>query len=118
MEKKVAGLIVSPLWRELMDKVLPTLPVESFIDPEPEDYSKLKPVLRGELLGEAHSILYWVDKDNPRGPVPTNPGGDPQFANWEYGVRRWAISASQSAVTPTTVPTQIIIPAVPGPGVF
>ncbi len=89
MEKKVAGLIVSPLWRELMDKVLPSLPIESFIQPEEEDPSLLKPILRGELGSEIHSILYWVDKDNPRGPVPQDPRTDPQFENWEYGIRRW-----------------------------
>lgn len=94
MEKKVAGLIVSPLWRELMDKVLPTLPVELFIPPTPEDPLKLKPILRGEPSGETHSILYWVDKNNPRGPVPSNPQNDPQFNNWEYGVRRWVSLSS------------------------
>jgi 1A family penicillin-binding protein len=108
MEKKVAGLIVSPIWREMMDKELPALPVESFVDPEPEDPAELKPVLRGELSGEPHSILYWVDKDNPRGPIPSNPGRDPQFTNWEYAVRRWAASLGlpQPQVAPvTTVPT-------------
>ncbi|MDP3763895.1 MAG: PBP1A family penicillin-binding protein [bacterium] len=89
MEKKVAGLIVSPLWRELMDKVLPSLPFESFAEPEREDPSSLKPILRGEFGSETHSILYWMDKDNPRGPVPQNPSDDPQFQNWEYGVRHW-----------------------------
>lgn len=111
MEKKVAGLIVSPLWRELMDKVLPTLPVESFTDPEPEDRSALKPVLRGEVGPGPHSILYWVDKDNPRGPVPSNPSRDSQFRNWEYGVQHWAASTSygQAPAAPATAPT---------PGVF
>lgn len=90
MEKKVAGLIVSPLWRELMDRVIPSLAYESFIEPEQEDLSLLKPIFRGELGDEAHSILYWVDKDNPRGPIPQNPSTDPQFENWEYGVGRWA----------------------------
>ena len=85
MEKKVAGLIVSPIWRELMDKVLPNFPQESFIPPEQEDWSKLKPVLAGVV--EPHAILYWVYKDNPRGAVPTNPTNDPQFNNWEYSVR-------------------------------
>jgi len=90
MEKKVAGLIVSPMWRELLDKILPSLPVESFNKPEPENLSLLKPILRGELGDEIHSILYWVDKNNPRGPIPSDPSGDPQFQNWEYGVRLWA----------------------------
>lgn len=90
MAKKVAGLIVSPLWRELLDKILPSLPTESFIPPEPQDLSILKPILRGEFGGEPHSILYWVDKDNPRGEIPKNPSDDPQFKNWEYSVKQWS----------------------------
>lgn len=86
MEKKVAGLIVSPLWRDLMDEILPNLPEESFPEPQEEDWESLKPVLRGEVSAEPHSILYYVDKDNPRGPQPSSPWNDPQFNNWEYGV--------------------------------
>ncbi len=89
MEKKVAGLIVSPLWRDLMDKVLPSMPEESFIEPQPIDPSELKPILRGEIGGEPHSILHWVSKDNPRGPTPSNPTSDPQYSHWEYSVRRF-----------------------------
>ena len=112
MEKKVAGLIVSPMWRDLMDKVLPTLPAESFTPPTPEDSSRLKPILRGELGSEPHSILYWVDKDNPRGPIPSYPGNDPQFNNWEYGVKRWAATHGFGAyATPvTTEPAQTLPP--------
>ncbi len=117
MEKKVAGLIVSPLWRDLMDEVLPLFPSESFIDPEPEDPSELKPVLRGEISGEPHSILYWVYKDNPRGPVPANPSSDPQFNNWEFAVRRWAQNTilsnplfNPTATTTITVPDPTPIP--------
>jgi 1A family penicillin-binding protein len=117
MEKKVAGLIVSPLWREMMDKELPDLPVESFVAPEPEDPADLKPVLRGEVTNPPHSILYWVDKDNPRGPVPSNPARDPQFTNWEYAVQRWALSAgSLNAPTPTATTPATQTAPVPASG--
>ncbi len=43
-----------------------------------------------KVLTNVHSILYWVDKDDPTGPSPKNPENDPQFKNWEYGVRNWA----------------------------
>jgi 1A family penicillin-binding protein len=111
MERKVSGLIVAPMWRELMDKILPMIPNESFIPPQVETEA-LKPVLRGEWRGGAstpvldafgqvtgeqvnvniHNILYWVDRNNPRGPAPSNPASDPQFNNWEHAVRRWAMS--------------------------
>ena len=92
MQKKVAGLVVAPLWREMMDRVLPRTPVELFTPPEEEsEYAELKPVLRGEVNG-LHSILYWVDKDNPRGPQPSNPERDSQFDRWEFGVRLWSLT--------------------------
>lgn len=114
MEKKVAGLIVAPMWRALMDEILKNKDVEYFNKPIKEDSYRLKPVLRGKyqggisnvtedlilnqnydsinetLSGGVHSILYWVDKNNPRGEKPNNPDLDPQFKYWEYGVRKWA----------------------------
>lgn len=114
MAKRVAGLIVSPLWRELMDQVLPSLPEESFVNPEPENWSELKPVLRGEVGEGPHSILHWVDKNNPRGPVPSNPGNDPQYSHWEYAVRRWVLSSGYGAPQVPLVPTIDIFPTQPG----
>ncbi len=115
MERKVSGLIVAPMWREFMNEVLKERPQENFTKPLVEDSYDLKPVLRGKwqggvsnivqgqidpnvpynsiqevLTGGVHSILYWVDKDNPRGPIPQNPESDPQFTRWEYPVRIWA----------------------------
>jgi 1A family penicillin-binding protein len=110
MEKKVAGLIVAPMWRAFMDEVVKTLPInDQFTKPQQENSLEIKPVLRGKwqggistitpsptggetesLSGGVHSILYWLDKDNPRGEQPTNPSDDPQFVRWEYPVRIWA----------------------------
>jgi 1A family penicillin-binding protein len=108
MEKKVAGLIVAPMWRAFMNEVVKVRPNEYFNKPQVEDSYALKPVLRGKwqggisnltadnqgtvaetLTGGVHSILYWVDKDNPRGPIPQNPDNDPQYKYWEYGVSKW-----------------------------
>lgn len=93
MEKKVAGFIVVPMWREIMNKIVPNLPAESFAAPQPTDPS-LKPVLRGDKNSSGmHSILFWVDKDNPLGPQPSNPSLDPQFGNWEKAVQAYASGA-------------------------
>ncbi len=43
-----------------------------------------------KTLFSAHSILYWVDKDNPRGDIPKSPQKDPQFQAWEKGILKWA----------------------------
>ena len=101
MQKKVAGFIVAPMWRAFMDQVLAKTPDERFEEPLVEDKSVLKPVLQaiwqgGEfqgnnlVVGGVHSILNWVDKNDPRGPIPNDPNADPQFERWEYGVRLWA----------------------------
>lgn len=118
MAKKVSGLIVAPMWRAFMDEVLKTIPNESFNKPVKEDSYDLKPVLRGKwqggvsnitqnlvdesgvpynslqevVSGGVHSILYWLSKDDPKGPQPANPASDPQFERWEYSVRLWAAS--------------------------
>jgi membrane peptidoglycan carboxypeptidase len=107
MDKKVAGYIVAPMWRALMDQILPNLPVQSFTAPTPTDPT-LKPILRGDYeTGGVHSILYWVDKTNPLGPAPSNPSAsDPQFDNWEYAVQSWLKTNKLPAmISPTTAPT-------------
>lgn len=47
----------------------------------------------------AHSILHWVNKENPRGPIPQNPGQDGQYRYWEYPVRQWLESRAPSSNT-------------------
>ena len=111
---EISGLIISPLWREFMDVALAERDVEYFSEPTavPND---IKPVLRSNgasadstavaesllnatssggniletLFSNTHSILHYVDKDNPRGPYPSNPARDSQYELWEYGVNAW-----------------------------
>jgi hypothetical protein len=79
-------------------------PDEQFEQPLIEDPATLKPVLAGIwqggeyatstngkkiVTGGVHSILKWLDKDDPRGPKPENPD-DSQFERWEYSIRIWA----------------------------
>lgn len=117
IDKKVAGMVIAPMWRAFMDKALPSFPKEYFNAPE-ETSTEIKPVFRGVWQGydsftidkisgklatdltpsetrqevfipNVHEILYWVDKNDPYGAVPTNPAEDPQFEHWEYPVRAW-----------------------------
>lgn len=119
MEKKVAGFIVTPMWNAFMKEALATTTAETFEKIPPETSFNIKPVLRGEwrggiqyfidaisgkratqytpeeskqerVLTQVHDILYWIDKNDPRGETPTDPGKDPQFALWEKPVREWA----------------------------
>lgn len=114
MSKQVAGFIIAPMWNAVMSEALTMVPKESFQVPKEED-PNLKPILRGVwqggsvttrqtdsendsstatteriYTGGVHSILHWVDKDDPRGPTPRNPNRDPQYSNWEFAVARWA----------------------------
>jgi 1A family penicillin-binding protein len=97
MDKKVAGFIVAPMWNEFMQFAISKRSVESFPEPasiEPE----IKPILAGDWQeGGVHSILYWVDKNNPLGPKPSNPYSDPQFILWEGPVDEWARTQNLSA---------------------
>ena len=38
---------------------------------------------------DAHTILYYVNKKDPRGEIPKHPEKDPQFNRWEDAVRTW-----------------------------
>jgi len=42
------------------------------------------------ISGGVHSILHWVDTENPRGPIPNNPSNDAQYPYWERQVQAWA----------------------------
>src|SRR3989338_1607774 len=118
MEKKVAGFIVAPMWRAFMDQALAKIPDEQFEEPLVGDKSKTKPVLQGiwqggilatstsgvsTVSGGVHSILNWVNKDDPNGSYPENPSVDPQFERWEYGVRIWAQDHGLSNYLPFTL---------------
>jgi len=107
----------APIWNAYMQRVLQTLPKDSFIPP-PEIKKSDKLMLNGKLgesgevridektglLAEdncpdkctkkktftnAHCILYYVDRTDPLGPIPKTPQIDPQFKQWEEGVQKW-----------------------------
>lgn len=137
MEKKAAGfVVVSPLWNEFMREALPLMPREVLPPPPEESKDNLMPVLKGMWQGgraftvdrmsgkratastpaetreervvrEVHSILYWLDKDNPRSGVkPFNPEADQQFVLWETPVRKWAEEQKLTDETEVVIPTE------------
>ena len=123
----LSGLITTPMWREFMDVALAKLPEESFTQPYiPTD---VKPVLAGyypdptatptssttpavpfaDNYNSIHSILHYVDRNDPQGPPPVNPSSDGQYAYWEYGIQAWkqsvygALASSSIATSTETV---------------
>lgn len=90
--------VSGPIWKQFMIEALKKYPTPGFEKPIPDpEYNTLKPVLRGQWMGnqtveidkvtglratentpieariekvitDVQDILYWVDKKNPRGP--------------------------------------------------
>ncbi|MDD3711303.1 MAG: PBP1A family penicillin-binding protein [Patescibacteria group bacterium] len=110
------SVIAAPIWNEFMRKSLEGTPNENF--KEPEINKTGKGIIDGELVGrtikinkengeiatentpeelieeifltEHHSILFYVDINDPLGSVPKKPEQDPQFKIWEERVLEWA----------------------------
>jgi penicillin-binding protein 1C len=88
------GLVAAPAWNEFMQYIISKKPVEYFTKPVYTDISK--PMLNGQYanqLGSSlhlHSLLFYVDKKDPLGPIPRNPSNDYQFNLWEESVLAWA----------------------------
>lgn len=88
MEKKVAGFIVAPMWHEFFQEIIKETLLEDF--EKPALMPETKPILAGQWKPEIHSILHWVNKNDPLGPAPEHPESDSQYFHWEYGVQKWA----------------------------
>ncbi len=48
-------------------------------------------------FADIHDILYYVNKDDPRGDAPKDPTSDPQFSNWEKGLKEWLKGEGKSS---------------------
>jgi len=125
------SVVAAPIWHDYMQKVLSGTPIESF--KAPNQIHTGKAVLDGSAssteivkidkasgllateytpesfieevnYGQPHDILYYINKDDPRGPAPKNPASDPQFALWEAPVQAWA--KKHGLLSTSTPPTQ------------
>jgi membrane peptidoglycan carboxypeptidase len=99
-------LAAVPMWSAFMTQALPEVPNTTFVQPQP--VNETKPILAGIPYpdGQAHSDLFYIDRSDPTGPQPTDPGADPQFKNWEAAVQAWVAnnpSSLEAAQPPTTV---------------
>ncbi len=123
------GSAAAPIWNEYMKTVLGDTPVETFKKPDIKETGK--PILDGQLTGapvkvdsstgllateftplelveeriyqEHHSILYYVDKNDPLGSAPKDPSSDPQFDEWEKKVQEWAAKQAASSSASSTM---------------
>jgi 1A family penicillin-binding protein len=132
------SVLAAPIWKAFMSGALAGTPAETFKEPEIKKTGKA--VIDGELpiigttpidtrtgktasantptefvgsknIYDNHSILYYVDKNDPLGPTPTNPENDPQFIGWESAVTEWAkknneyVSSSSPIIIDTATST-------------
>lgn len=108
--------LAAPIWKSFMTEALKNAPVEYFPKAPANDANK--PILRGSTGGgvvlmidkmtnkiatsstppeyieqrtyaPAHSVLHYVNKDDPRGLSPENPSDDPQYLIWENAIQDW-----------------------------
>lgn len=109
--------IAAPIWNSYMRKALQNVPVSTFNPPDevvtgkgildgvpysstvvkinsatglPADQNTPPEQIIDREYRQYHSILHYVNKDDPRGAVPEDPNSDPQYTNWELGVQNWA----------------------------
>ena len=117
IEKGGAGVMAAgPIWHEFMIRALQDAPMENFTKPDP--IITEKPILNGQYqiseklkvnkingllvtektptelieernFTEIHEILYWLNKNDPRGNPPSDSGSDPQYKNWEDSLQIW-----------------------------
>ena len=151
--ERLSAMVAAPIWHEFLTGFFETSPPEDFVPPEKENPEK--PVLRGvyragpivkidsltgrlvtdftppELVrekayGPLATILMFINKEDPLGNPPENPWSDPQYKNWQEGVRSWASqNAPREESPPTTVDTvhapenqpKISFPSLPPGGV-
>lgn len=100
MQRQGSSILAAvPIWHDFMARILEKYSPETFIKPEPVVYPQksmlngevvFSPIINGVAKPQIHSILYYVNKDDPLGPIPTDPFQDYQFVNWENGVLNWA----------------------------
>ena len=134
MHKNIAGFIITPVWHSFMEEAIKLTPQERFIAPQPEDLSALPAPLAGVWQGgekyvvdttsgqlatpntptetrkivvvpDVHSILYWLNKNDPRGLRPLTPQNDPQFHLWEEPVRAWVATQNIKEGDRSGIPT-------------
>jgi 1A family penicillin-binding protein len=123
------GVIAAPIWNEYMRRVLGNENIENFNPPRIDITGK--DVLDGKDVGQQkikidkasgllateltptsfieekiflqpHSILYYINKNDPRGSSPKNPNDDSQFILWESRIQEWAKKNELNTEEPPT----------------
>lgn len=115
MNKAGGSIGAGPIWNGFMKRAFANKPIETFVTPEIKTTGKA--VLDGQTsstsvvvdrasgnlateytpdsyrekraYAQYHSILHYIDRDDPLGNAPEHPEDDPMYETWEKGVREW-----------------------------
>jgi len=123
------GVVAAPIWNEFMRKAHEGLEVKGFNSFTPHETDK--PILNGSFASEVtmevdkfsgkvatentpdsakeektfkeiHSILHYINKEDPQGMRPEDPTVDWQYVNWEAAVSSW-VERQKSSTDPEVV---------------
>ncbi len=61
--------------------------------------------LEEKIYYKVHSILHYVNKDNPLGPIPAQPELDPNYLTWEEAVLKWVQENAGQEIDTSDPPT-------------
>ncbi len=101
MQRNGSSILAAvPIWSAFMKEAVKQYPTEQFTAPEPTPVPA-KPMLNGTYFtpNGIHDILHYVNKNDPLGDIPYNPGADPQYTLWETGTAEWLKKNTASLIT-------------------
>lgn len=143
MSKSAGGFSAAgPIWQGFFKRALANKPIESFNPPSIVQTGK--PILDGQIssttllidkssgkiatqytpesyqeertYAEYHSILHYIDRNDPLGPAPEQPEKDPYYKPWEEAITQWIQTQEEktgkkiSQETPPTESDDVHIP--------
>jgi 1A family penicillin-binding protein len=128
------GALAAPIWKAYMQEVAKDHPTTGF-DAYEIDESIEKPMLNGSMAQQTkvnidtitgllatdytppttiqekifykvHSILHYLDKNAPLGPMPNKPETDPNYETWESAVLKWVEEDAGQEIDTSDPPTE------------
>jgi 1A family penicillin-binding protein len=129
MNNAGGSTVAAPIWHDFMAKILKDTPVEEFKKPEiketgidiidgnipvtkvridkttgqiANEYTSPNLIEYKEIINH-HSILHYIDKDNPLKGKIENPENDPQYKLWEKAIKDW-VKRTSSSTEEFTIP--------------
>ena len=134
IEGAAGGALAAPIWKAYMQKATEGYPLTGF-DTYEVDETIEKPMLNGKIAQQTkikidtmsgllateytppttiqekifykvHSILHYLNKDDPGGETPAKPETDPNYETWEEAVLKWVEEDAGQEIDISDPPTE------------